>query len=164
MRWNITRLNGTHLAKKLPSSTIKKMWINTSGTSCLLFWELHFVQGNRWRTIVNQMKRHNPKHICDILCYDTEGLLLVVLWVQCLLRAHLLLLYLADELVLFHTQLYVELLLLEESACHHFQIILQLPLSFSGHQELPVQHRCPRQHDKAKFQVSLYTSNKSIGF
>ncbi|KAA8588592.1 hypothetical protein FQN60_009937 [Etheostoma spectabile] len=36
----------------------------------------------------------------------------------------------------------LQLLLVEESSGRSFQIILQLPLPVSGHQELPVEHCC----------------------
>ena len=58
---------------------------------------------------------------------------------------HLLLLDPADELVLLGLELQVQLLRMEESSARGLQIPVQLPLPLSGHQELPVEHRCSRK-------------------
>lgn len=75
---------------------------------------------------------------------------------------HLLLVDPADELVLLHPELHVQLLLEVETSCHSFQIILQLPLPVSGHQELPVEHCCSPKEQNQSQVGPLNHSSKSI--
>lgn len=55
---------------------------------------------------------------------------------------HLLFFEATDELVMFGPELPVDLLMLKELSGQSFQMIVQVPLSLSGHQIQPIKQCC----------------------